>query len=29
MNIPMLADKSAKIAKDYGVYEEEQGIAFR
>ncbi|GFY62197.1 peroxiredoxin 1 [Trichonephila inaurata madagascariensis] len=29
MNIPMLADKSAKIARDYGVYEEKQGIAFR
>ncbi|KAG8179476.1 hypothetical protein JTE90_029282 [Oedothorax gibbosus] len=29
MDIPMLADKNAKIAKDYGVYEEIQGIAFR
>ncbi|GFU08198.1 peroxiredoxin 1 [Nephila pilipes] len=29
MNIPMLADKSGKIARDYGVYEEKQGIAFR
>ncbi|GIX69391.1 peroxiredoxin 1 [Caerostris darwini] len=29
MNIPMLADKSGKISKDYGVYEEKAGIAFR
>jgi len=29
MNIPLLADKSGKIAKDYGVYIEEDGIAFR
>lgn len=29
MNIPLLADKSGKIAKDYGVYDEETGIPFR
>ncbi|XP_015915116.1 peroxiredoxin 2 [Parasteatoda tepidariorum] len=29
MNIPLLADKNAKISKDYGVYEETQGIPFR
>ncbi|GBM18510.1 Peroxiredoxin 1 [Araneus ventricosus] len=29
MNIPVLADKSGKISRDYGVYEEKQGIAFR
>ncbi|KAK7582595.1 hypothetical protein V9T40_014040 [Parthenolecanium corni] len=29
MNIPLLADKSAIIAKAYGVYNEETGIPFR
>ncbi|KZC10041.1 PREDICTED: peroxiredoxin 1 [Dufourea novaeangliae] len=29
MNIPLLADKSAKIARDYGVLDEESGIPFR
>lgn len=29
MNIPLLADKSAKIAKDYGVYNEETGVPYR
>ncbi|KAK4336688.1 hypothetical protein RND71_044114 [Anisodus tanguticus] len=29
MNIPLLADKSGKISKDYGVYIEEEGITFR
>lgn len=29
MNIPLLADKSAKIAKDYGVLYEDSGIPFR
>lgn len=29
MKIPLLADKSAKIARDYGVYKEDDGIAFR
>lgn len=29
MNIPLLADKSGKIARDYGVYDEETGIPFR
>jgi peroxiredoxin 1 len=29
MNIPLLADKSMKIARDYGVLQEESGIAFR
>jgi peroxiredoxin (alkyl hydroperoxide reductase subunit C) len=29
MNIPLLADKNAKIAKSYGVYDEESGIPFR
>ncbi|XP_014235391.1 peroxiredoxin 1 [Trichogramma pretiosum] len=29
MNIPLLADKSAKIARSYGVYDEETGIPFR
>lgn len=29
MNIPLLADKSAKIARDYGVLDEETGIPFR
>lgn len=29
MNIPLLADKSLKIARDYGVLDEESGIPFR
>jgi peroxiredoxin 1 len=29
MNIPLLADKSMKVARDYGVLQEESGIAFR
>lgn len=29
MAIPLLADKSGKIARDYGVYNEETGIPFR
>ncbi|XP_076758763.1 peroxiredoxin 2 [Xylocopa sonorina] len=29
MNIPLLADKSTKIARDYGVLDEETGIPFR
>ncbi|XP_006621026.1 peroxiredoxin 1 [Apis dorsata] len=29
MNIPLLADKSSKIARDYGVLDEESGIPFR
>ncbi|XP_012284387.1 peroxiredoxin 1 [Orussus abietinus] len=29
MSIPLLADKSAKIARDYGVLDEESGIPFR
>lgn len=29
MKIPLLADKSAKIAKSYGVYNEETGIPYR
>ena len=29
MKIPLLADKSLKIARDYGVLIEEDGIAFR
>lgn len=29
MNIPLLADKSMKIARDYGVLDEETGIPFR
>lgn len=29
MNIPILADKSMKIARDYGVLDEESGIPFR
>ncbi|XP_054714943.1 peroxiredoxin 1-like isoform X1 [Uloborus diversus] len=29
MNIPMLADKNGSISKAYGVYKEDQGIAFR
>jgi len=29
MNIPLLADKSAKIARAYGIYNEETGIPYR
>ncbi|XP_033214782.1 peroxiredoxin 1 [Belonocnema kinseyi] len=29
MSIPLLADKSSKIARDYGVLDEESGIPFR
>lgn len=29
MKIPLLADKSGKISRDYGVYIEEEGITFR
>lgn len=29
MNIPLLADKSGKIARDYGVYNEETGVPYR
>ncbi|XP_070148793.1 peroxiredoxin 2 [Polyergus mexicanus] len=29
MNIPLLADKSSKIARDYGVLDEDTGIPFR
>ncbi|XP_003701377.1 peroxiredoxin 2 isoform X2 [Megachile rotundata] len=29
MNIPLLADKSTKIARDYGVLDEETGVPFR
>lgn len=29
MNIPLLADKSGKISRDYGVYIEDEGITFR
>lgn len=29
INIPLVADKNGKIAKDYGVYDEETGISFR
>lgn len=29
LNIPLLADKSMKIARDYGVLDEESGIPFR
>ncbi|KAK1137058.1 C-terminal domain of 1-Cys peroxiredoxin [Melipona bicolor] len=29
MNIPLLADKNSKIARDYGVLDEESGIPFR
>ncbi|CAG7838178.1 unnamed protein product [Allacma fusca] len=29
MNIPLLADKTGDIAKAYGVYKEDEGIAFR
>ena len=29
MNIPLLADKSCKVSKDYGVYKEDEGLTFR
>ena len=29
MKIPLLADKTCEIAKAYGVYKEDEGIAFR
>ena len=29
MDIPLLADKNSDIAKAYGVYKEDDGIAFR
>lgn len=29
MNIPLLSDKSGKIARDYGVYNEETGVPYR
>lgn len=29
MNIPLLADKSGKVARDYGVYNEETGVPYR
>ena len=29
MNIPMLADKNAKISKQYGVYREDDGVTLR
>lgn len=29
MKIPLLADKSSKIARDYGVLDEESGVPFR
>lgn len=29
MNIPLLADKSGKIARDYGVFNEETGVPYR
>ncbi|XP_018351740.1 PREDICTED: peroxiredoxin 1 [Trachymyrmex septentrionalis] len=29
MNIPLLADKSFKIARDYGILDEESGVPFR
>ncbi|KAF6028124.1 Jafrac1 [Bugula neritina] len=29
MNIPLLADKTCEIAKKYGVYKEDEGVAFR
>lgn len=29
MKIPLLADKNTKIARDYGVYDEESGVPFR
>lgn len=29
MKIPLLADKSGKISREYGVYIEEEGITFR
>jgi len=29
INIPLLADKNAEIARKYGIYKEDEGIAFR
>lgn len=29
MNIPLLADKSCKVSKAYGVYKEDAGLTFR
>ena len=29
MKIPMLADRTGEIAKAYGVYKEDEGVAFR
>lgn len=29
MNIPLLADKSGKVAKAYGILDEESGVPFR
>lgn len=29
MNIPLLSDKSMKIARDYGVLDEDSGVPFR
>jgi len=29
MNIPLLADKTGEISKQYGVYKEDEGVAFR
>lgn len=29
MNIPLLADKSCQISKNYGVYKEDEGLTFR
>ena len=29
MDIPLLADKNCEIAKAYGVYKEDDGVAFR
>ena len=29
MKIPMLADRTAEMSKAYGVYKEDEGVAFR
>lgn len=29
MDIPLLADKTGEIARKYGIYKEDEGIAFR
>ena len=29
MDIPLLADKNCEVAKAYGVYKEDDGVAFR